>query len=95
MKRFPWFVVLILTLASCAKEKDNKIELSSNTISLLAGFDGVIKINETGGTYEVVSDNEQIAKATVQNSNEILISTTGIGATIIYVTDEANRTNID
>jgi hypothetical protein len=97
MKWFPLFAVFILTafvFASCSKEKDNRIDLSLESISLLAGFDGVIKINGTASSYKVYSENEQVAKATVNNNNEILITTTNIGETIIQVTDEANRINI-
>lgn len=101
MKWYPLFALLSVStflFSACSKDKDkkkdNKIDLSLQRIIVLAGLDATITINGTASAYKVSSDNEQVAKATVQNNKVILITTNAIGKTLIHVTDEANRSNV-
>lgn len=78
-------------ISSCKKDKEPvTINLGSKGVKLWAGQDTSISVSGASGQYTVSSDNENIARAVVEDG-EIHITTDLPGKTVIHVDDGAGH----
>lgn len=94
MKFTRLFILMIsigYCISSCKKDKEPvKINLDSNDVRLWAGQDTSIAVSGASGQYTVSSENEDIARAVVEDG-EIHITTDLPGKTVIHVDDGAGH----
>ena len=70
------------------KAEKSKLVLEDNELSIMKGESGAILIVSGNGGYEAVSNDENVATASIEG-NGVLVAGTGAGEAVITVTDAA------
>lgn len=95
MKMYKLFNLTLLTLLmigfnACNEDNEIKLSFSSSEVTLLPSDQTTVSIRGGASPYKVISSDETVATATVQN-DELSISSKKLGNTILTVTDKNNN----
>lgn len=85
-------VTLFVGFTSCDNDDDEiTLKLEKNTIDLQVGEKAIVKITEGNGDYKIISTEDLIAAAEI-NDSEIIVSGISEGTTTITITDKEAKT---
>ena len=87
------FGLFTFFIIACSDETENPaIDLNQNSIELIAGAKDTISILSDGYEFDVTTNDEDVATATIEGKN-IIIKTSEMGNAILTVKDQLNNTS--